>query len=94
MPALCREHGMSSATFQKWRAKSGGMDASLMGQLKELEDETRRLKKMDAEERVKAEIVQDALAKSGEAVSSPRDGPQGGHRAIDQCAAGGRRLRD
>ncbi len=63
VPELCREHGMSSATFYKWRAKYGGMDASLMTRLKELEDENRRLKKMYAEERLKAEIVQEALQK-------------------------------
>ena len=60
---LCREHGMSSAAFYKWRAKYGGMDASMMSRLKELEDENRRLKKMYAEERLKAEIVQEALQK-------------------------------
>lgn len=60
---LCREHGMSSASFYKWRAKYGGMDASLMSRLKELEDENRRLKKMYAEERLKSEIVQEALQK-------------------------------
>jgi putative transposase len=63
VPELCREHGMSSATFYKWRAKYGGMDASLLARLKELEDENRRLKKMYAEERLKAEIVQEALTK-------------------------------
>ena len=63
VPELCREHGMSSATFYKWRSKFGGMDASLMSRLKELEDENRRLKKMYADERIKAEIVQEALAK-------------------------------
>ena len=63
VPELCREHGMSSATFYKWRAKYGGMDASLMARLKELEDENRRLKKMYAEEKLKAEIVQEAMAK-------------------------------
>ena len=63
VPELCREHGMSSATFYKWRAKYGGMDASLMSRLKELEEENRRLKKMYAEERLKAEIVQEALTK-------------------------------
>lgn len=63
VPDLCREHGMSSATFYKWRAKYGGMDASMIARLKELEDENRRLKKMYAEERLKAEIVQEALAK-------------------------------
>ena len=50
VPELCREHGMSSATFYKWRSKYGGMDASMMGRLKELEEENRRLKKMYAEE--------------------------------------------
>jgi putative transposase len=54
---------MSSATFYKWRAKYGGMDASMMARLKELEEENRRLKKMYAEERLKAEIVQEALQK-------------------------------
>ena len=63
VPELCREHGMSSATFYKWRAKYGGMDASLMKRMKELEEENRRLKKMYAEERLKAEMVQDALSK-------------------------------
>jgi putative transposase len=60
---LCREHGMSSATFYNWRAKYGGMDVSMMKRLKELEEENRRLKKMYAEERLKAEIVQEALEK-------------------------------
>ena len=63
VPELCREHGMSSATYYKWRAKYGGMDASLMARLKELESENQRLKKMYAEERLKAEIVGEALAK-------------------------------
>lgn len=63
VPELCREHGMSSATFYKWRSKYGGMDASLMARMKELEDENRRLKKMYAEERLKSEIIQEAMAK-------------------------------
>lgn len=61
VPDLCREHGMSTAMFYKWRAKFGGIDASMMKRLKELEDENRRLKKMYAEERLKAEIRQEAL---------------------------------
>jgi putative transposase len=61
VPELCREHGMSSASFYKWRAKFGGMDASLMKRMRELEDENRRLKKMYAEEKLKAEIRQEAL---------------------------------
>ncbi len=63
VPVLCREHNISSATFYKWRARFGGMDVSLMARLKELEDENRRLKKMYAEEKLKAEIVQEALTK-------------------------------
>ena len=63
VPELCREHGMSAATFYKWRAKFGGMDASLMARLKELEAENARLKKMYAEERLKAEVIQEAMAK-------------------------------
>ena len=63
VPELCREHGMSLASFYKWRSKYGGMDSSMMTRLKELEDENRRLKKMYAEERLKAEIIQEAMAK-------------------------------
>lgn len=63
VPELCREHGMSSASFYKWRAKYGGMDAPMVSRLKELEDENRRLKKMYAEERLKSEIIQEAMAK-------------------------------
>jgi len=63
VPQLCREHGMSSATFYKWRSKYSGMDASLMARLRELEQENTRLKKMYAEERLKYEIIQEAMAK-------------------------------
>jgi putative transposase len=61
VPQLCREHGMSSASFYNWRAKYGGMDASLMARLKELEDENRRLKKMYAEERLVSDVRKEAL---------------------------------
>ena len=60
---LCRKHGMSDATFYNWRAKFGGMDVSMMRRMKELEEENRRLKKMYAEERLKAEVVTEAMAK-------------------------------
>ena len=63
VPQLRREHGMSSASFYKWRAKYGGMDTSMMTRLKELEAENRRLKKMYAEERLKAEIAREAIEK-------------------------------
>jgi len=63
VPQLCRKHGMSSASFYKWRAKYGGMDVSHMTRLKELEEENRRLKKMYAESKMDAEILREALAK-------------------------------
>ena len=63
VPDLCREHGISSACFYQWRSKFGGMDASLMRRMKELEDENRRLKKMYAEEKLKSEIAHEAIEK-------------------------------
>ena len=63
VPELCRELGISSATFYKWRAKYGGMDVSLMARMKELEAENARLKKMYAEERLKADILKEVLGK-------------------------------
>ena len=61
--ALCRETGVSTTTFNKWRAKFGGMDVSMMARMKELEDENRRLKKMYMDEKPKAEVVAEAIAK-------------------------------
>lgn len=63
VPDLCRQHGISSATFYKWRSKFGGMDVSLMAKMKELEDENRRLKKMYLDAQMRAMIVKEALAK-------------------------------
>ena len=63
VPEICRELGVSSATFYKWRAKYGGMDVSMMARMKELEDENRRLRKLYMDEKLKAEIVAEALAK-------------------------------
>jgi putative transposase len=63
VPEICRELGISSATFYKWRAKFGGMDVSMMARMKELEDENRRLRKLYMDEKLKAEIVAEALAK-------------------------------
>ena len=63
VPELCREHGISSATFYKWRAKYGGMDASMMSQMKALEDENARLKKLLAEQMLDNAILKDVAAK-------------------------------
>ena len=63
VPELCRTYGMSSASFYKWRAKYGGMEASHMARLKELEDENRRLKKMYADSQMDNEILREAMSK-------------------------------
>ena len=63
VPDLCREHGMSSASFYKWRAKYGGMDASLMSRLKELEAENNRLKRMYADVQLQNDVIKEAMAK-------------------------------
>ena len=63
VPELCREHGMSNATFYKWRSKYVGMDTSMISRLQELEEENRQLKKVYAEERLKSELRKEALEK-------------------------------
>jgi putative transposase len=60
---LCREHDISSATFYKWRSKFGGMEASMLSRVKELEDENRRLRKMYADAQLSSELLKEALAK-------------------------------
>ncbi|EJM99562.1 Transposase [Herbaspirillum sp. YR522] len=64
VPDICRELGISTATFYKWRSKFGGMDVSMMARMKELEAENARLRKMYIEEKLKAEIVAEALEKN------------------------------
>jgi len=58
---LCREHGMSNASFYKWRAKYGGMDASMVSQMKAMEEENRRLKRMYADLSMQADLLKDGL---------------------------------
>ena len=60
---LCREHAISAATFYKWRSKFGGMDASMISEMKGIEDENRRLKKMFAELSMQNELLKEALGK-------------------------------
>lgn len=60
---ICREHGISQATFYKWRSKYGGMDASMLKRVKELEQENARLKKMYADAQLEAHAMKEALAK-------------------------------
>ena len=60
---LCREHGMSNASFYKWRAKFGGMDASMISELKAMAEENRRLKPMYAEMSMQNDLLKEALGK-------------------------------
>ncbi len=67
---VCRINGISSATFYKWRAKYGGMDVSVLSQVKQLEAENNRLKKMYAELQLDHHILKEAMKKSGKAITA------------------------
>jgi putative transposase len=60
---VCRKHGISDATFYKWKAKFGGMDVSDARRLKALEDENARLKKLLAEAMLDNAMLKDIAAK-------------------------------
>jgi putative transposase len=60
---VCRKHGISGATFYKWKAKYGGLDVSDARRLKTLEDENRRLKKLLAEAMLDNAMLKDINAK-------------------------------
>jgi putative transposase len=60
---VCRKHGVSGATFYKWKAKYGGMDVSDARRLKALEDENSRLKKLLAEAMLDNAMLRDVAAK-------------------------------
>lgn len=68
---LCREHGMSNTSFYKWRAKFGGMDASMISELKAMTEENRRLKRMYAEMSMQNDLLKEAPEKSIKAVHCP-----------------------
>lgn len=60
---LCREHGITSATFYNWKAKYGGMDASQLRRIRELEEENSKLKRMYAELSLVHHALKDAIEK-------------------------------
>jgi putative transposase len=64
-PDICRRHGISDATFYKWKAKYGGLEVSETRRLKSLEDENRRLKKLLAEAMLDNAALKDILGKNG-----------------------------
>ena len=60
---VCRKHGISDATFYKWKAKYGGLDVSEAKRLKVLEDENAKLKKLLAEAMLDNAMLKDIAAK-------------------------------
>ncbi len=60
---LCRQHGISQSTFYKWKAKYGGLDASALRRLKELEDENRKLKQMYANLSLEHQVLKEIVEK-------------------------------
>jgi putative transposase len=60
---VCRENSISDATYYNWKAKYGGMEASDIKRLKELEDENRRLKQMYAELSLEHKVLKDIIEK-------------------------------
>jgi putative transposase len=79
IPELCCEHGMSSASFYKWRSKYSGMDTSLMARLKELEDENCCLKKCMLMRASRLKLFRRLYKKGGIAVYKERDGSTGSY---------------
>jgi putative transposase len=65
MPAkeLCRKHGISSPTFYKWKARYGGLGASELKRIKELEAENAKLKRMYADKAMEADALKDLIEK-------------------------------
>ena len=60
---MCREHGISSATFYKWKAKFGGLEVSDARRLKALEDENAKLKKLLAEQMLDNAMLKDVASR-------------------------------
>ena len=60
---ICREHGVSTATFYQWRSKYGGMEASDVKRLKELQSENEKLKRMCAEMALENRAIKELLGK-------------------------------
>jgi putative transposase len=61
---VCRKHGISDATFYKWRSRFGGMEVSDARKLKALEDENRKLKKLLAESMLDVSTLKEMLGKN------------------------------
>ena len=85
---LCHEHGMSSATLYNWRAKYGGMDASLINEMKAMAEKNWRLKSMYADVSMQNDLLKEAFGKNDPASSTPRVGCESGGNEGCQYHAG------
>ncbi len=85
---VCRKHGVSSATFYKWKAKFGGMDVSDAKRLRALEDENGKLKRMLADVMLDNVALKDLLGKSGDARRASRGCSLSAVNLRDERAAG------
>jgi len=85
---VCREYGVSDATYYNWKSKYGGMESADIKRLKELEEENRRLKQMYADLSLEHRILKDVVEKSFNAVGEARTGRCRRHRVWRQCSAG------
>ena len=85
---VCRKHGISSATFYKWKAKYGGLEVSDAKRLKTLEDENGRLKRMVADTMRDNAALKDLLGKSGDTRGATGSGDVSAPDFRDERAAG------
>ncbi len=70
---ICREHGISTATFFNWKSKYGGLEVNELKRLRELEEENARLKKMYADVSMDHQILKEVLSKKGWGPSSKKN---------------------
>jgi putative transposase len=91
---LCRQHGISDATFYTWRSKYGGLEISEMRRLRQLEEENRRLKSIVADQALDIRALKDVLSKTVTARGEARDGGTGDSHAWSIAASRLRADRD
>jgi len=84
---VCREHEISEATYYQWKSKYGGMQASDIKRLRELEEENRRLKQMSADLLLENRALKDVIAKSCNTGGQARIGSDVATRAWAQRTA-------
>ena len=69
--AVCRQHGLSDATFYKWRSKFGGLEVTEARRLRGLEEENQRLKRLVADQALDIQVLKEVLEKTRRARRTP-----------------------